>query len=257
MLNRTLKDISRTLPVRPIIVTITGDGSSTLHLLPEPITNKRLLMNGGIPLPDESYTDSYTSQYFTILGADRGVNFGWAFVDDYRIRVSPALGSGITRELHMYGYLGDVVESANQNSYSGATVTNDSTTVTKSGVTFITDGVVRDQAITIEDADGIPRYYRIHTVDSETQITLTEKYKETTGTRNIDIGNSTGLPEVYNEMLGYGIKWRLLEIEGDPRWKEVRDLYQVEKKKADQELSRLMRGRRIPGRRISSRRHVR
>ena len=240
-INRVLKNISSALPVRTAILDVTGDGTSqeleiSQH---EHVGQWRGLLDGVVSVPKIGYARALREAgaygFLPFVFGDYGFS-PVQFAGRQKVRIVPTLENGETRTIIAVSTLGKV--KATPYSTGTVSITNDSATVTGSGTTWSGTDAVAGECIEING-----HYYIIDSVDSTTQITLTENVREATASGlSYEIGDLTGLADPYQEMLIAGILKLAYRKDRDYQAKqEAEYIYNRELRKALSDLEAQMR----------------
>lgn len=240
-INRVLRDVSNGLPVRTVHFTLTGDGSSQEFAISryEQVADFHAVLDNQIPVPKISYARSLReSGIYATLPYFYG-DYGFApvqYAGRQKIRITPTIANGETRDVYAFALLGKVKETA----YNTGTVsiTNDSATVEGSGTAWATgSNAVAGECIEING-----HYYVIESVTDADTLVLTEKVREATASGlSYTIGDATGLPFSAQEMLTEGVKMHSYRKEGDTlNFQLSKQIYDREYRTARAELEVLL-----------------
>jgi len=224
-LNRTLEWVGNGMPARTVKWTLTGDGTAIDFKSPEQISDFHTVVSATHPQPRITFAKSVVGAGTISLLTDWFSAYGFSIrlaSGGIQAQIKPAMASGDTRDAYFIGLPGTVKETP----YSTGTVdivTKGDATITGTGTTWSGTDAVAGDAMVI---DG--EYYVIKSVTSTTVLELTEVYRGTSQTTgagiSYEIGGSTGLPASFNDLLRYGVQWRLERKERNPDWQSTREL---------------------------------
>ena len=223
-LNRTLEWVGNGMPARTVKWTITGDGSAVDFSSPEQVSDFHTVVSATHPQPRITYAKSVVGAGTISLLTDWFSAYGFSIRiagGQIRAQIKPAMASGDTRDVHFIGLPGTIKSTP----YSTGTVdivTKGDATITGESTVWTTNAAVGDAMV----IDG--EYYVIKSVTSNTVLELTEVFREasqTTGAGiSYEIGGSTGLPASFNDLLRYGVQWRLERKRKSPEWQTTQAL---------------------------------
>ena len=203
--NRVQEKISTKDPVYLSKWSIDGDGTTVKFAYPDGIWGIEDVTKNDYPVEEVPFGLRYYAPTYPII--QRFAGFSWYREPD-GIGFTSAPTSGETYIVRLRAALGNLRSTA----YSTGTVsvTNGSAVVAGSGTTWSSNATAYDCIV----INGY--YYVIKTVDSNTQITLTEDVRESTVSGlSYEIGERINLPLEYRDALVLGTRAYLWEIAED------------------------------------------